>query len=181
MPEIDKCPKCSCDELHRDSVNVGVGVIDGPWGCPQCGWSEDSEYDLSDGRDPVDAEGGAIDQFGGYHPPGSSMALAYRLAKMGEEEAMQLSVDRARWENRRANRYSHRLSVRAPECETGILVRASLTKADGTAKWDSFDIYYLEKASLLTWLKSRGGENKWAEDVVGILLGHGALHDHPKA
>lgn len=75
------CPKCENDECHRDSVDVGVGIIHGPWGCPQCGWSEDEEYDLSEGKDPVDEKGGVIDQYGGYHPPGSSMALAYRLAR----------------------------------------------------------------------------------------------------
>ncbi len=52
------CPKCG-EECHRDEVDVGVGVIHGPYGCPGCGWSEDDEYDLSDGRDPVD-EGGAV-------------------------------------------------------------------------------------------------------------------------
>jgi hypothetical protein len=81
MPEPAYCcPKCGA-ECHRDSVDVGVGIIDGPYGCPGCGWSEDSEYDLSEGKDPVDERGGAIDQYGGYHPPGSSMALAYRLAR----------------------------------------------------------------------------------------------------
>jgi hypothetical protein len=78
-----KCPKCGghCD---RDSVDVGVGTIYGPYGCGECAWSEDSEYDLSNGKDPVDDKGGAIDQYGGYHPPGSSRALAYRLAKKFE-------------------------------------------------------------------------------------------------
>ena len=76
------CPNCGPhDDLWRDSVDVGVGTIYGPWGCPICGWSQDDEYDLSNGRDPVDEKGGAIDQFGGYHPPGSTMALAYRLAR----------------------------------------------------------------------------------------------------
>jgi hypothetical protein len=74
------CPNCS-EPCDRDSVDVGVGIIHGPRGCPGCGWSEDPEYDLSTGRDPVDERGGAIDQYGGYHPPGSSMALAYRLAR----------------------------------------------------------------------------------------------------
>jgi hypothetical protein len=74
-----KCLKCNCDCV-RDSVDVGVGVIHGPYGCPDCGWSEDSDYDLSGGRNPVDEKGGVIDQFGGYHPPGSSRALAYKLA-----------------------------------------------------------------------------------------------------
>ena len=75
------CPKCNYDECHRDEVDVGVGIITGPWGCPRCGWSEDEAYDLSEGKDPVDEKGGVIDQYGGYHPPGSSMALAYRLAR----------------------------------------------------------------------------------------------------
>lgn len=55
---------------------------------------------------------------------------------------------------------------------TGIYVRAK----DGLDKWNSFDIADLDKESLLHWLRSRGGENKWAEDVVGILLGHGHLN-----
>lgn len=35
------CPKCEtpCD---RDEVDVGVGVICGPWRCNGCGWSDDS-------------------------------------------------------------------------------------------------------------------------------------------
>lgn len=74
------CPKCG-GETHQDSVDVGVGVIHGPRGCIECVWSEAAEYDLSDGRCPVDEKGGAIDQFGGYHPPGSSLANAYRMAK----------------------------------------------------------------------------------------------------
>ena len=56
---------------------------------------------------------------------------------------------------------------------TGVYVRAQFS--DG--KWGSVDIAILTKESLLSWLKSRGGDNPWAEDVVGILLGHGHLHD----
>lgn len=77
---VAKCEKCGDTELWRDSVHVGVGVIYGPWGCPTCGWSQDEEYDLSNGQNPVDEKGGVIDQFGGYHPAGSTMVLAYRLA-----------------------------------------------------------------------------------------------------
>lgn len=55
---------------------------------------------------------------------------------------------------------------------TGIYVRAVY---DG--KFDSYDIDALTKKSLLEWLRSRGGDNPWAEDVVGILLGHGHLHE----
>lgn len=78
--EPSACPKCECTDLRRDEVDVGVGIIYGPYGCPSCGWSEDGTYDLSGDRDPLDEWGGAIDQYGGYHPPGSSMAIAYRLA-----------------------------------------------------------------------------------------------------
>ena len=51
---------------------------------------------------------------------------------------------------------------------TGIYVRAK-NVAD---QWDSVDIAELDKESLKAWLKSRGGDNKWAEDTVLILLGH---------
>jgi hypothetical protein len=73
------CPKCGT-ECHRDEVDVGVGVIHGPYGCPGCAWSEADEYDLSDGKSPLDEKGGAIDQYGGYHPPGSPTAAAIRMA-----------------------------------------------------------------------------------------------------
>jgi hypothetical protein len=80
-----KCPKCNADCSH-DSVDVGVGVIHGPYGCPDCGWSENSDYDLSVDKSPVDEKGGVIDQFGGYHPPGSPRALDYKLAKVLAED-----------------------------------------------------------------------------------------------
>lgn len=59
--------------------------------------------------------------------------------------------------------------------ETGIFVRALNTEN----KIDSVDISELDKESLLGWLRSRGGDNKWAEDTVGIILGHGHLHTTP--
>jgi hypothetical protein len=83
MDETQQCLKCSAD-CYRDSVDIGVGVMFGPWGCPNCGWSENEKYDLSSGKSPLDKEGGAIDQYGGYHPPKSSMAKAYRLAEHGD-------------------------------------------------------------------------------------------------
>ena len=58
--------------------------------------------------------------------------------------------------------------------ETGIFVRAK-----NGDKWDNFDIVYLDTKSLLTWLKSRGGSNKWAEDTVCIILGHEPYGTHP--
>ena len=54
------------------------------------------------------------------------------------------------------------------EC-TGIYVRA----ININGNWDNADIGQLDKKSLLEFLRSRGGQNEWAEDVVGILLGHG--------
>jgi len=55
--------------------------------------------------------------------------------------------------------------------DTGIFVRA-LTP-DGHA---SVDISCLTPKSLLKWLRSCGGKNELAENVVGVLLGHGHLH-----
>lgn len=51
---------------------------------------------------------------------------------------------------------------------TGIYVRAK--GYDG--RWGSFDIAELDRSSLHTWLRSRGGENQWAENCVLALLGH---------
>ena len=36
------CPKCDsvCD---RDYVDVGIGVVCGPWFCPNCGWTQGDE------------------------------------------------------------------------------------------------------------------------------------------
>jgi len=50
---------------------------------------------------------------------------------------------------------------------TGIYVRARLGD-----KWGSHDIIELSLDSLRVWLRSRGGENEWAENVVCMLLGH---------
>ena len=50
---------------------------------------------------------------------------------------------------------------------TGIFVRALV---DGIPQ--SVDIACLDKESLHDWLRSRGGNNPWAESVVFKLLGH---------
>ena len=55
---------------------------------------------------------------------------------------------------------------------TGIYVRAKSPEG----RWGTFDIVQLDAPSLLAWLRSRGGDNPWAEDVVGLLLGHEHLH-----
>lgn len=51
---------------------------------------------------------------------------------------------------------------------TGIYVRAMAP--DGT--YGSHDIAVLTRASLISWLRCRGGSNDWAEGVVAVLLGH---------
>ena len=60
---------------------------------------------------------------------------------------------------------------RKQQFETGIFVRAK----DGE-EWINADISTLDKGSLLESLRSRGGDNPWAENVVGIFLEHGPLH-----
>jgi len=58
------CPNCGY-EAYRDSVDVGVGIMYGPWGCP-CGWSESSDFNLLDS--PVKIDGYIVDPFGGATP-----------------------------------------------------------------------------------------------------------------
>jgi len=55
---------------------------------------------------------------------------------------------------------------------TGICVHV-----EDEGEWKAVDISQLEAASLLEWLKSRGESNKIAENVVGLLLGHGRFYD----
>lgn len=50
---------------------------------------------------------------------------------------------------------------------TGIYVRAKHHE-----RWGNYDIAELDAASLTAFLRSRGGENEWAEDCVRIMLGH---------
>jgi len=72
MSPNETCPRCGGDELHQDAVDVGVGVIHGPRGCP-CGWSEDPEYDLEKGGG-VQADGSYMDPYGGLTPAGNPIA-----------------------------------------------------------------------------------------------------------
>ena len=59
------CPCCgsSCDREH---VDVEVGVIYGPWGCGECGWSENPEYDSREGT-RRDGDDRVFDQYGVSH------------------------------------------------------------------------------------------------------------------
>lgn len=56
---------------------------------------------------------------------------------------------------------------------TAIFVRA----VDGEGKWHSADIVTLDRDSLIRWLRSRGGKNLLAENVVLVLLGHEPVTD----
>jgi hypothetical protein len=57
---------------------------------------------------------------------------------------------------------------------TGIFVRAK----DQSGKYQTVDIALLDGVSLLAWLRSRGGQNFWAENTLGRLLGHKDLSQH---
>lgn len=59
--------------------------------------------------------------------------------------------------------------ARLSEGPTGIYVRAKGPEG----RFGTYDIFDLTKESLTAWLKSRGGNNEWAENTVLILLGHG--------
>jgi hypothetical protein len=59
-------------------------------------------------------------------------------------------------------------------CPTGIFVRAMLPNDS----WQSVDISYLTAESVLEWLRSRGGKNEWAENVVLTMLGHPQIAGH---
>lgn len=84
------CPKCK-SRCFRESIDVGVGIIYGPYGCPNCGWSEDEKYDNSSGP-KYDVENGLkLDQYGnGERVPSSPNPLksddpAYWMLKRGQD------------------------------------------------------------------------------------------------
>lgn len=54
------------------------------------------------------------------------------------------------------------------EDSTGIFVRAQ----DADGKWVNADILHLDRDSVIVWLRSRGGNNLWAENTVLLLLQH---------
>lgn len=65
--------------------------------------------------------------------------------------------------------------TRAEMPETGIYIRAKYP-AGG---WGSVDIAHLDRVSLHRFLRGRGGENLWAENVVMTLLGHEQIEASP--
>lgn len=73
------CPNCG-EEAWRESADVGVGVIYGPWGCP-CGWSESDEYNQLTGSGGLQPDGSYIDPQGMVYPAGSLIAKAMKAMK----------------------------------------------------------------------------------------------------
>ena len=73
----DVCPRCG-EPTSRESVDVGVGVIEGPEGCTgTCGWSESTDYDaLYDGG--LQDDGSYLDPHGNLYPAASFVARAIR-------------------------------------------------------------------------------------------------------
>jgi hypothetical protein len=83
------CPHCAsgCD---RESVDVGVGVIHGPWGCSNCGWSEYPEYDS---REDIRRSGAerVFDQYGVSHSvdrvSGAAVLAGLNVRNRGERKS----------------------------------------------------------------------------------------------
>lgn len=69
------CPNCGAEDLWRDSADVGVGVIYGPYGC-DCGWSEWDEYNQLIGNGGVKENGAYEDPYGGFYPVENPVAKA---------------------------------------------------------------------------------------------------------
>lgn len=83
MIEEGVCPRCGGD-CDRDSVDVGVGVLHGPWGC-MCGWSEDPEYD-SKFKGGYQDPGGYLDPMGNFWPEDNIVVQMMRAAEKVAEE-----------------------------------------------------------------------------------------------
>ena len=81
-----QCPKCN-DTCKQESVDIGVGVIYGPWGCPSCAWCQDSTYDLSEDQSPIRSDGVVFDQYGCLYPRDNLYAIMVRqeLERADEE------------------------------------------------------------------------------------------------
>ena len=85
-----QCPRCGGCDLYREDVDIGVGTLFGPWGCPDCGWSEDTAYD-------IDFDGG-VQENGSYRDPYGCLLpatnpIAKMLAKEAREECARRGID----------------------------------------------------------------------------------------
>jgi hypothetical protein len=43
------CPECNAP-CWREEVDVGVGIIAGPWMCGECAWDEDQAFPMAGGN-----------------------------------------------------------------------------------------------------------------------------------
>lgn len=77
MTATATCPNCGAEDLWRDEVDVGVGIIYGPYGCP-CGWSESGEYNHLDSAGRED--GLRTDPWGGVYPAGNPVPWRQGMA-----------------------------------------------------------------------------------------------------
>ena len=83
LTDATPCPRCRETELYRDSVDVGVGIIHGPYGCPNCGWSENEAYDLEKGGG-LQEDGSYLDPYGGLWPKDNPVVKMMRAAEARE-------------------------------------------------------------------------------------------------
>lgn len=63
--------------------------------------------------------------------------------------------------------------------QRGAVTRIFLRARTDAGHWVSCDIGELDRDSLHRWLRSRGGKNLYAENVVLVLLGHEAIEEEP--
>ncbi len=79
------CPNCG-DSCERDEVDVGVGVVTGPWGCFSCGWSESSKYDVLNEDGGCQGDGSYHDACGGHWPKDNPVTKLMRAALEGKKD-----------------------------------------------------------------------------------------------
>lgn len=86
MSNLETCPRCG-GPLDRDEVDVGVGVIYGPAGCPACFWTENdvSNNPLADMKGDAD-----------FNHQEAELQLARGSFKLAEEENERLRAEVAR-------------------------------------------------------------------------------------
>lgn len=80
-----------------------------------------------------------------------------------EKQTVRLGDPKLVTDSRRIGKYSEL---------TGIMVRAK-----GPRGFGAFDIGELTRESLFAWLRSHGGANLWAENVIFNLLGHDPIKE----
>lgn len=78
------CPNCG-EDCDRDEVDVGIGVMRGPWGC-FCGWSEDSKYNALNGAGGWQKDGSYHDSRGGHWPKNNPVIKLMRAVLEGGKD-----------------------------------------------------------------------------------------------